>query len=82
MIEVEEIVEYTSEEEDEEEFDEPVQKSLFGADGRSNTSAKRSTRLQRKGTMNSSVKKSKRNMNSDMKSSSKKNQPMTEEKLK
>jgi len=44
MIEVEEIVEYTSEEEDDDEFDQPeeTQKRLFGGDGRSNTSSKRS----------------------------------------
>ena len=85
MIEVEEIVEYTSEEEDEEEFDEPVQnKALFGGDGRSPTSSKRSGRLQRKTTMNnSSMKKSKRGgLNSDMKTSNRKVAPMTEEKLK
>jgi len=81
MIEVEEIVEYTSEEEDEEEFDEP-QKSIFG-DQRSPTSSKRSGRLQRKSTMNnSSMKKSSRGKSSDMKGSNRKTTPLTEEKLK
>ena len=82
MIEVEEIVEYTSEEEDEEEFDEPQQKSLFNE--RSPTSSKRS-KLGRMGTRNnSSVRKSVKGMSgSDMKTSMKKsNKPLSEEKLK
>jgi len=80
MIEVEEIVEYTSEEEEEEDdFDElPASKSVFGAEGKSPTSSKRSG-IRRKGTMNSSVKKK---ASSDMKSSQRKNKtPRTEEKL-
>lgn len=80
MIEVEEIVEYTSEEEEEEDdFDElPASKSVFGAEGKSPTSSKRSG-IRRKGTMNSSVKKK---ASSDMKSSQRKSKtPRTEEKL-